>query len=262
MKLTSLIIDDEPACRDVLNHMLVTYCPDIEVIGMASSVAMARAQIEHCSPDVVFLDIEMPQEDGFDFLRSVPNQFMTVFTTAYSQHALKAIKASAIDYLLKPIEVDELKNAARKLSDKRQALQSSDEKKAEHAQGLSVLEDNLRRHAYIEKLNIPHTKGFKVVAVADITHLTAQSNYTTIHLVNKQSIIASVPLKEFEGILDSGVFFRAHKSHIVNLDYIDEYTTEDGGYIILKDGTWVELSKRRLPAFLHYMNTLHWRVRK
>lgn len=262
MKLTSLIIDDEIACSDMLGQMLARHCPEIEIIGTASSVAMARAQLAQCSPDVVFLDIEMPQEDGFALLRSVPSQFMTVFTTAHSHYALKAIKASAIDYLLKPIEVHELKDAIRKLFQRWQPTHGGNAIAAHYAQGLSVLSDNLQQHTHITKLNIPHAKGFKIVAVSDITHLTGQNNYTTVHLANKQHIVASIPLKEFESILDTETFFRSHKSHIVNIDYIDEYTKEDGGYIILRGGTWIEISKRRLPSFLHHINTLHRRVQK
>jgi two-component system LytT family response regulator len=260
MKLTTLIVDDESAGREILADMLQRHCPEIEVAGIAASVAVARQEVERLKPDVVFLDIEMPRENGFDFLNSLPyRSFFTVFTTAYSHYALQAIKASAIDYLLKPIGINDLTSAVTRLLS---LYNSPRQHHSEYRRGLDVLAGNLEAGSTITRLNLPHAKGFKVVDIRDLVHLSADSNYTVVHLSGRQNMVVSIPLKEFEDILAGLPFFRTHKSHIINLDYLMEYTTDDGGYVILKDGSRVEISKRRLAEFLQYMDVLNRRVRK
>lgn len=260
MKLTTLIVDDESAGRETLADMLQQYCPEIDVAGTASSVATALKQVERVQPHVVFLDIEMPRENGFDFLHSLPHRsFFTVFTTAYSHYALQAIRASAIDYLLKPIEITDLKSAVARLVS---LYNSSRSHHIGYQRGLDMLAGNLEAGATITRLNLPHAKGFKVVDIQDITYLSADSNYTVVHLSGRQNVVVSIPLKEFEHILAGQPFFRTHKSHIINLDYVAEYTTDDGGYVILKDNSRVEISKRRLAEFLQYMDVRNKRVHK
>lgn len=263
MKLTSLIVDDEKAGREALADMLHGLCPEIEVVGTASSAAEARTEVELLQPDIVFLDIEMPDENGFDLLDSLPHRsFLTVFTTAYSQYALRAIRASAIDYLLKPIGQADLQRAVERLVSLHRSLRLSTAESTGYWQGLEVLSHNMRSASSITRLNLPHSRGFKVVDTADITHLTADSNYTTVHLAGNRKIVVSIPLKEFEEILAGQKFFRTHKSHLINLEYLDEYTTDDGGYIILKGGARVEISKRRLAEFLRHVDVLHKRMSK
>ena len=263
MKLTSLIVDDERSSREMLSSLLEKHCPEIEVAGTAPSISAARNEVGRLHPDVVFLDIEMPNGSGFDFLESIPHRsFFTVFTTAYSNYALRAIKASAIDYLLKPIEPDDLKNAVRRLVSLYRATGLHAGTDTPYKQALETLADNLASEPQVTRLNLPHSRGFKVVDIADIVHLAADSNYTTVHLNNNQKVVVSIPLKEFEEILAGGRFFRTHKSHMINMDYLDEFTTDDGGYAVMRNGARVEISKRKIMEFFQQVDRLHRRVKK
>jgi len=257
--LKALIVDDEASGRENLRTMLTRYCPEVHIIAEASSVEDAYHALQMDSPDIVFLDIEMPRRNGFDLLALIekPN-FFTVFVTAYNQYALRALKANAVDYLLKPVELSELRAAIEKitlLSSARQSKNSSDNYALVLANLIATLKEQntAKKTLPLATITIHHSKGFKIIDTHNIIHIKADSNYSELFLQDKKKLISAQPLKHFEEILDPNVFFRVHHSHIININYLDEYTTEEGGHVILKDGSRVEVSRRRATEFIQFI---------
>ena len=241
--LTAIIIDDEQKGRLALKQKLADYCPDIQLLGEADSGSKGIQLIEQVHPDVIFLDIEMPGMDGFEMLKKIPGkQFHIIFTTAYDHYAIKAIKFAAFDYLLKPVDIEELKQAIERIIQTRPQNQT--------VKKLEVLEHNLFTNSSLNKIAIPTLDGFLFFDIDDITHLEAQSNYTEIHFINNQKLIACRTLKEFEELLPTDIFFRPHHSHIVNLSFIKRYIRGDGGQIELQNGAIVSVSRRKKDEFL------------
>jgi two-component system LytT family response regulator len=238
---TAIIIDDELKGRIALSQKLHDYCSDVRLVGEAESGEEGIKLIEKLKPDIVFLDIEMPRMDGFDMLHRLPQKnFDLIFTTAYDQYAIKAIKFAAFDYLLKPIDIEELKMAVSKSN----AANRNTEKK------LEVLDQNLFGKSTITKIAIPALEGLLFFNIGDIIHLEANRNYTIIYFNNTPKLIASKTLKEFEDMLPMDIFFRTHHSHLVNLNYIKRYIKGDGGQIEMYDGTYVDVSRRKKEDFL------------
>jgi two-component system LytT family response regulator len=238
---TAIIIDDEWKGRMALSQKLNDYCSDVRLIGEAENGEEGIKLIERLKPDIVFLDIEMPRMDGFDMLLRVPQKnFDLIFTTAYDQYAIKAIKYAAFDYLLKPIDIEELKIAVSKSN----AQNRNTEKK------LEVLDQNLRGKALLNKIAIPSIDGLLFFNITDIVHLEASNNYTSIYFINHPKLLASKTLKDFEDLLPADIFFRSHHSHLVNLNYIKRYIKGDGGQIELQDGTYVDVARRKKDEFL------------
>ncbi|QKJ30598.1 response regulator transcription factor [Mucilaginibacter mali] len=251
--LRALLVDDEPNNLDNLEFMLTHDCAGIAVANKARSADEARQWLAGNDADVIFLDIQMPGETGFDLLNTLaPGQLQSikiVFVTAYDTYALKAIKASAIDYLLKPVNIDELRHAVEKVKE---------------ATGVPVL--NGQQHQLIKQLlryvnnpdaqqriALPHLGGVTFVNTCDIVSLQADSNYTIIHLSNMQKMVISKTLKDFDELLDHQHFTRIHKSYTVNLDHIKEYSTADGGVVKMIDGNQWSISRRLLDSFLEKM---------
>ena len=240
---TAIIIDDEAKGRLALRQKLQDYCPEIILLGEASNGNEGLSLINRQHPDIVFLDIEMPVMNGFEMLQRIENKnFHLIFTTAYDQYAIKAIKYAAFDYLLKPIDIDELKTTISKIKEGGQ----EDTKKQ-----VEFLYDNIRHpQKKLHKLAIPSLEGLMFYDINDIIHLEASSNYTNIFLANKTKIIASKTLKEFEELLPEDIFFRTHHSHLINLDYIKRYVKGDGGQIEMQNGNFVDVSRRKKDEFL------------
>lgn len=239
---TAVIIDDELKGRIALRQKLNDYCADVQVVGEAENGEEGIKLIEQQLPNIVFLDIEMPRMNGFDMLHQLPQKnFDLIFTTAYDQYAIKAIKYAAFDYLLKPVDIEELKLAVSK-SNSRQL--SNTEKK------LEVLDQNLRGKAILNKVAISSLDGLLFFNIADIVHLEANGNYTTIYFSNRPKLVASKTLKDFEDLLPVDIFFRTHHSHLINLNYIKRYIKGDGGQIELQDGTYVDVARRKKEEFL------------
>jgi two-component system LytT family response regulator len=240
---TAIIIDDEMKGRIALKQKLLDYCPQIKLIGEADSAKQGIQLIGQLHPDIVFLDIEMPGMDGFEMLKGIPDKkFHIIFTTAYDHYAIKAIKFAAFDYLLKPVDIEELKQAVERMT--RGTNQNHTIKK------LEVLEQHLFSNTALNKIAIPTLDGLLFFDTNDIIYLEAHSNYTEIHFTNKQKIIASRTLKEFEEMLPADKFFRPHHSHIINLQYIKRYIRGDGGQIELQNGTVVSVSRSKKEEFL------------
>ena len=243
--IKAVIIDDEAKARRILEALLKEYCPDVEVLASCEDVPSGVIAINKHKPDVVFLDVEMPGYTGFQLLEffSAVN-FEIIFTTAHSDYALQAFKVSAIDYLLKPIQISELVKAVDKL--KKIQLGNGDER-------ISVLKENFKVNA-IRKLALPVAEGLIFVEVDDILYLEADGSYTKFCLANGKSIVVSKKIKEFEDALGTtNNFFRTHRSFIINLKSIKQYVKQDGGYILLNSDTQIPLARERKDEFLEIM---------
>jgi two-component system LytT family response regulator len=238
-KYRTIIIDDEADSRSNTRNMIENYCPELEVVGEASSGPEGKVKIQELKPQVVFLDINMPGMNGFQMLEGIYNRdFSVIFLTAYSEHGINAVKAGAVDYLLKPLMLSELQSAVRKVM---QHFESKQEKaKPEENKNLVL---------------INHSKGFTLVDIKDIVWLEANDNYTNIYIQGQKKIIASKTLKEFEAILPASEFFRVHRSALINFNYVKEYSNHEGGEVILSDGTHVQVSKARIQDFSEYIKT-------
>ncbi|WP_074240558.1 LytR/AlgR family response regulator transcription factor [Chitinophaga niabensis] len=240
--LTAIIIDDEQKGRLALREKLHDYCPDVKLIGEAADGLEGLQLIREKKPAIVFLDIEMPRMDGFDMLHELPEKnFHLIFTTAYDQYAIKAIRYAAFDYLLKPVDIEELRSAI-----KRAGMQSQPHTNEK----LEVLQQNLQTRQQLNKIAIPTLEGLLFFNTTDIVHLEAQSNYTNIYFTNAPKLIASRTLKEFEELLPSDIFFRTHHSFIINLHHIKRYIKGDGGQIEMQNGHFALLSRRKKDRFM------------
>jgi two-component system LytT family response regulator len=250
--LRALLVDDEVNNIKSLAYILHHDCQGIKVAGQAFNATEARDWLAHNSVDVIFLDINMPGENGFQLLSSLANRsFKVVFITAYNEYALQAIKASALDYLLKPINIDELQNAVEKV---KQAC-ANPALTAQNHQMLENLLQSVHKKTLPHKIALPYLGGMNFIEVDDIVSLQADSNYTIIHKKDMQKLVITKTLKEFEELLDQTQFARIHKSYIVNLKYIKEYSTSDGGIVKMTDGNQWSISRRQVEIFLDKMKT-------
>lgn len=249
MALRALIVDDEADARDNLRLMLEEYCPEVEVVGQAASAPEARERIQELQPNALFLDIKMPGEDGFQLLASIAElDLPVVFTTAYDEFALKAFKQNALDYLEKPIDVDELKRAVAKLQKLTGELGS-----AQPSAIAALMKDPASPLS--SRLAIPGREGLTLLKHEDILYLEANDSYTTIHLKNGKRSVSSKHIRVFEDHLDPKAFFRVHKSYIINLAHLASFNRAEGNMAVLDSGEMIPVSRRRLPDFLGLINT-------
>ncbi|WP_143305184.1 LytR/AlgR family response regulator transcription factor [Chitinophaga vietnamensis] len=245
--IKAIIVDDEQHCIDALQTMLSKKCPGVNVIGRASSVKEAKTLVDELQPDLVFLDVEMPHQNGFELLKLFDKIFFDViFTTAYEQYALKAIKFNALDYLLKPFSIKELQDALDKFRDK-QANRGKDLASSP----LEVFLQNMKTlHQSHKKIALPTINGLVFMPVQNIVRCESTGNYTKIFFTDKKNLMVSRPLKEFEELLTDVDFFRVHNSHLINLQQMQSYIQGEGGFALMSDGTQVEVSRRRKAEFL------------
>ncbi|MBX3163674.1 MAG: response regulator transcription factor [Bacteroidetes bacterium] len=237
-KYSAIIVDDEEDSRSNTRNMLEKYCSEIEIVGEADNAPDGKLKIQELKPQVVFLDINMPGMNGFQMLEGIyERDFCVIFITAYSEHGITAVKAGATDYLLKPLMLSELQAAIRKV------IQYYENKSAASAQA-SERKKNL--------VVLNHNKGFSLVDYDEIIWLEAESNYTTVYLVDGKKIMISKGLKDFEEILPPNLFFRIHRSGLININHIREYSS-DKGEIILSDGSLVGSSKARMVEFSEFL---------
>jgi len=242
--LKCIIVDDEERSRLSLKILVQDFCDDVEVVALCASVDEALTAIEEQRPHILFLDIQMDGETGFDLLERIKNiDFEIIFTTAYTEFALKAIKFSAIDYLLKPIDTEELKSAVDKVEKR---VNGSVTTRLENlVQNLKANTNNQRF-----KLALPSSEGLVFVKVDDIMYCEASSNYTVIYLMDGKSHIVSRTLKEYEDLLGDQNFFRIHKSYLINLNAIKKYVRGDGGYVVMNNDKSLDVAKRKKDEFL------------
>ncbi len=247
--LKTVIVDDEKRSREALKSMVQQFCNDMaEVVCSCSNVQDGLKAIATHSPDVVFLDIEMRGETGFDLLREVEPEhegFATIITTGHSEYAVRAIKFSPTDYLLKPIDISELRAALEKVQRKKQTYDPADEKSL--SRFINELRSEVGQHS---KLALPTSDGLVFIEPSDILYLKASGNYTEIHMTNSDKYLVSRQLKEYERILENKNFFRIHHSFLINLVRIKRYFKGDGGYVVLDDDTALDVSRRKKEAFL------------
>lgn len=253
-QLNTLIVDDEEFARTSLYFLVQNHCPEINVCGFAKSVNEAKEILQQHKVDLIFLDIAMPGENGFTLIPFLQKSKTTVvFTTAYDQYALKAIKANAIDYLLKPIDIDELKDAVAKAQHQHQLIQNFS-----NVAQLESLEHDLKSNKGISKISIPSSVGYRLIEIANIVYIEADSNYSIIKLKNGEKITVSKILKEYEEILPENLFFRVHKSSLVNLQYIQEFHNKNSLSLVMQSGDIIAVSRRRAVDFLEKIKSINF----
>ncbi len=247
--MKAVIIEDEKQAVNALMKDLQDYCTEVEVLGSASTVSMALELIQKVKPEIVFLDIQLRDSTGFELLEKIGTyDFKVIFTTAYSDYAIKAIKISALDYLLKPINSDELIEAVNKVNQNSIKNVQIQLKSLIQNEGLSSLR---------KKIAISTAKGISLHELETIVRLKSDGNYTSIYLSDGKKIMVAKILREFEELLDNLGFIRIHHSHIINLNHLESYMNKDGGYVILKDKTTLPVSKRKKSDLLSLLNNLH-----
>jgi two-component system LytT family response regulator len=244
----ALIIDDENRTRELIAKMITSFGFDIEAIPVGENVQSGIKAIEEIKPDIVFLDIQMPDGTGFDVLRSVKNKnFEVVFITAHEEFAIKAIKFSALDYLLKPIDPSELRAAVER------AIKAVDDKKEDSQ--FDALQSNIQPNQK-RRLVLKTQESVFVVELHEIIRCEADRNYTSFFLVGGKKILVSKTLKEYETLLSSHNFLRVQQSHLINLDYVDRYDKGNGGSVVMKDGSEVPLSPAKRDVFFKILENL------
>jgi two-component system LytT family response regulator len=244
--MKAIIIDDERSAIDVLRLALEKYCPEVQVLATCQGGAEGIEAIKALEPDIVFLDIEMPNVNGFDVLNATQQlDFKVVFTTAYDQFAIKAFKFSAFDYLLKPIDLEELMSTVAKLKKEQYALNS---KKLEQL----YLHLNAQMGGG-QKIGLPVGDAYEFIPYADIIRCESDSNYTYVFLVDKRKLTLSKTLKDVEDAIRHPDFFRIHHSHLINLTHIKKFYKHEGGYVVMDDGQVVNISRAKKTEFVELM---------
>ena len=246
--IRSIIIDDEPDGREALRIALQKYCPEVEILALCPGPEEGIQAINSQKPELVFLDVQMPHKSGFNVLEELGDfDFEVIFVTAFDRYAVKAIKFSALDYLLKPVDVDELQKAVQKAAGRlnRKGFRINYE---------SLIKNMKNPSGRIEKLAIPDAEGIVFEKVTEILFCEADGNYTKIHLTGKRQLLVSKNLKDFENMLSESNFFRIHHAFLVNLQHIRRYVKGEGGYVILEEGHHVDVSRRKKDSFLQLLH--------
>ncbi len=256
------IIDDEKPNRAGLKLLIEQYCPGFTVVAEADSAESARITLNNVKADILLLDIHMPKESGFDFLISIgKNKYQVVFITAFGEYAIRAFRANAVDYLLKPIDPKELIEALEKCRQRfKQFNEKNNSNEEVYYNSIQNTAGDLSANGYSNRLTLPNKQGFNIVPIDDIIYLEAGGNYTILHLDKPEQLVVSRTLREFEGIIDPAIFFRVHKSAIINLNHVKEYSSVDGHFVIMKNGNKVMVSRRRLDEFMLVINQLSKRI--
>jgi two-component system, LytTR family, response regulator len=237
--LKAIIVDDELHGRENLKKIIGAYCPEVEVIGLAESAMQAKLLVNNLKPDVIFLDINMPVLDGFDFLEEFEERdFLVVFVSAFMEYGINAVKAGAADYLLKPISIKELKLTIKKLL----AIRGNSQK-------AEIQTDK-------NKIVIPASHGFNVLAIDEIIRLEGDGCYTTVVMKDQKKSVVARTLKNFEDSLPSEKFFRIHKSHLINLRFVKDYSNLSGNFVTMADESRIEISRRKAPDFVLKIKSL------
>jgi two-component system LytT family response regulator len=240
--MTCIIIDDEKHCREVLQVMLSRYCPQLQVIASCESGREALQEVEKQQPDLVFLDIEMPGMNGFEWLDNCPRKdFAIIFTTAYNDYAIKAIKHSALDYLLKPIDSLELVAAVNK---------ATGEKAFKTEAKVSQLLEAMQEKKPNKRFAVPSMEGLILINTEDIEYVQSDGAYSHFYFTNKKHLLISKTLKEAEDVLPVSDFFRIHNSYLVNLKYVQKYIRGEGGEVLMLNGQMIPVSRTKKQEFL------------
>jgi len=247
--IKAILIDDEKHCNQTLEIELSRHCPDVKVIASCTSGEEGLVAINNLNPDLVFLDIEMPWMNGFEVLQKIDTlEFDVIFITAYDSYAIKAFRYSAIDYLLKPIQNELLKDAIDKVK-----------LKNDHSlpyKQLETLLHNMNNNSENNKVVFSTGEGLEIVELRNIIRCKSDNNYTYVFLSNGESIFLSKTLKDVESMIQSSMFVRVHQSHLININYVKRFVKSDGGYLLLKDGKEVNVSKSKRNQLLQQISKL------
>jgi len=237
--IKAVIVDDEPNNVIILEGMIKEFCPEVSITGKADNAQKAEALISETKPDLVFLDIEMPYGSGFDMLdRLRPVRFEVIFVTAFNEYALRAFRYSALDYLLKPININELQEAVGKAG-KNIQLKNFDQRLDGFMQDMKKLSFDMSR------IGLPGKNGIVFVQLSDVMRFEANRGYTRIYIKNQREIISSKNISEYEEILPGNKFYRVHHSHLINLSYVTGYQRGRGGFLEMEGGDVIEVAVRR-----------------
>ncbi len=242
-EIRAIVIDDEQHCIDTVQWLIDKYVPNVKIVSVFTSPTKALESLNESNPDLVFLDIEMPEMSGFEFLKRVPEKnFEIIFTTAYDEFAIKAFKASAVDYLLKPIGKQDILSAVEKVEKNKSNILPEQ---------IEILYRALNKNSILkERIAVPTQEGIRFIKIKDILYCISDSNYTFIHLENSKKFLVSKTLKEIERILSENGFLRIHHSHMINIQRIDRYIKGDGGYVVMDDNKSLSVSRSRKEALL------------
>jgi two-component system LytT family response regulator len=242
--IRAIIVEDETESRKLLNTLIDKYCKDIEIVALAANVKQATEEIQNHKPDLVFLDITMPDGTGFDLLENMlAITFDIIFTTATDKHAIKAIKYAALDYLLKPIDVEELKNSVHKVIQKKNNLNT--------VENLTQLLDNLNENSdSYQKITLPTGTAYEMVYIKDIIRCEADGSYTTFFMANGKRFIVTYGLKHYEELLPEKIFIRIHRHHLVNINHVTRYLKTEG-FAITLDDVKIEVARRKKDEFIN-----------
>jgi two-component system LytT family response regulator len=243
----TLIIDDEFHQQQLLADLLKQHFPQAQLLGAGASVEEGVSKIRQLKPDLVFLDINMPPRSGFELLQEIqPIDFAFVFTTGYDTYALKAFEVSAVDYLLKPFGIDQLQRAIQRFEKEFTLKQSLESIK-------TLLMNLTQRNSTFLRIALPTANGLRFVLINDIIRCRADGNYAWFYFNDKTEMLVTRQLGECEMLLSGNQFFRAHHSHLLNLNYAMEYVRGDGGYIKMTDGSTVEVSRSRKESLMRLL---------
>lgn len=238
--MKAVIIDDEKNNLDNLVQLLNTYCPEVQVPATALNAEEGKTIITKYQPDLVFLDIQMPDKNGFDLLRSLTQyDFEIIFVTAYDQYGIQAVKFAAVDYLLKPVNVEELQAAVQKAFYKR--VQKKQNLQLENLIQLLQQKQDKQEH----RIALPTAKEIRFIHTGHIIYCTSSNNYTTFYLVNGEKLLVSKPIYEYEELLKNYGFIRCHQSYLINKRYVRSWVKEDGGYLLLENEIQIPVSKNK-----------------
>jgi two-component system, LytTR family, response regulator len=242
--LRAVLIDDEENSLSALKQKLLQNCPDVDIVGSSTHPETAIEQINRLKPDIVFLDIEMPGINGFNLLQQVGfKNFEPVFVTAYDHYAVKAIRFSALDYLVKPVDIEELKSAVERARQKKDQYSTNDR--------LELLLDHLSNpRKDFKHIVIPSQESLRFIKVEEIVYLEANVNYTHIYMIDSNKYVVTRTIKEFEDLLPPNTFIRIHNSYIINKDYLEKYIRGEGGHVLMRNGIKLDVSKRKKAEFL------------
>jgi two-component system, LytTR family, response regulator len=242
--LKAILIDDEENSISSLKEKLLVHCPQVKIIACCNNATSGIEAIDSLQPDIVFLDIEMPVMNGFVMLQQLTyKNFELIFTTAYDHYAIKAIRYSALDYLVKPIEIEDLKAAVNKAEEKRHHSYPNPQIEL-------LVEQLISKKNNFSRIAIPTIEGLQFIRVEDIVYLEASSNYTHFFCTEKKKYIVSHTLKDFEDMLPTDIFIRIHNSYIINKNYVEKYIRGEGGQVVLSNNVTLDVSKRKKSEFL------------
>ena len=238
--INAIIVDDEINNITNLQQLLQLHCPEVNIVATASNASEGRQLLLKHRPHLVFLDIQMPGENGFDLLKSLHDyEFEIIFVTAYDRYGIQAVKFSAIDYLLKPVNTQELVQAVNRVL----TIQNRKKQNVQLENLIALLQQH--QHKEEHRLALPTAKETRFIKPSQVVRCESSNNYTTFFLNNGEKILVSKPIYEFEELLQDYGFIRSHQSHLVNKKYIRSWVKEDGGYLLLEDKTQEPVSKQK-----------------